>query len=393
MYRELIMKPMSGLTVLDISWHGPGVITAWLLAGMGARVIKVEPADGSDFVRNFGPKYGGLSLGQMAFDSGKESLALDLRTSGGQEVMRRLAAQSDVVIEGFRPGVANRLGIGYESLVEIRPSLVYCSVSGYPRYGNKADVAAHDLNYVADSGLFSLLVSESGTSPPPAQIADYVGAAMAAFAIAAGCLGAAVTGVGHYFEASLYDAARFTAVLSILHTRSGALATKVIGTQLAGSLACYGIYKCLDGLEVSVAALESKFWKRLCELMDLDAIVPLQLMPDKQFEIKESLKHRFSQERRDFWIALFENEDVCVTPVRSLEEAELFFKSMQSPDGKSPQVTESLSPDYPLIFPNSTDYLGLPPELGEHSVAILEEIGLNADQIWAFRQEGVIQGI
>lgn len=387
------MKPMSGLTVLDISWHGPGVITSWLLVGMGARVIKVEPADGSDFVRNFGPKHGGLSLGQIAFDSGKESLALDLRTSDGLKIVQRLVAQSDVIIEGFRPGVANRLGIGYESLAKIRPSLVYCSISGYPRSGTKADVAAHDLNYVADSGLFSLLNSESGVTLPPAQIADYVGAAMAAFAVASGCLGASVTGVGNHFEASLYDAARFTAVLSVLHTRAGAPAEKVIGTQLAGSLACYGTYKCSDGLEVSVAALESKFWNRLCELMGLEAMVPLQFIPDKQAEIKESLGRRFLQESRDSWIALFENEDVCVAPVRSMEQAELFLESMQTRNRNKSQDTEPLSPDYPLIFPSSTDHLGSAPELGEHSTGILRELGLNVEQIGELRRNGVVHAV
>jgi alpha-methylacyl-CoA racemase len=315
------VKPLAGVRVMDMSWLGPGCVTTWLLAELGAEVVKVEPPDGSDNVRNFPPFAApGVAVGHLALDRGKRSLALDLRDEGAKEAYRRVAATADAVVEGFRPGVADRMGVGYARLRELRPSIVYCAVTGYGAGGPLSATAGHDLNYLAQAGL--LAMSEGRPMPLPLQPADYLGAALAAYGVAAGVVKARATGEGTCIESSLFDGVLYSMVLPLSQSLTLGLDHGPGEHFLAGGVACYQVYACADGRHLTVAALEPKFWRRFVELVGLPvAYVERQNDPTFQDEMKRGVAAAIAGRTLDAWMEVFVGEDVCVAPVLGLAEA------------------------------------------------------------------------
>ncbi|MDR5699750.1 CaiB/BaiF CoA transferase family protein [Agromyces aerolatus] len=302
-------RPLDGLVVLDLSRMLPGGTATLLLADLGATVHKVEHPSGDD-TRRLRPAIGDDSSAQHQYlDRGKRSHRIDLKTAEGREQVVELARSADAVIESFRPGVADRLGIGYRDLSAVNERLVYVSLSGYGQDGPRAQFAGHDLNFAA-------LASLAGPTPPRAMHADVAGGMLAALAIAAGSAEARATGRGRQVDVALMDAALFTVGMP-LSEEFGALALdEPVGTPLDGNSPCYRAYRCADGRYVAVAAIEPKFWRNVVALLEHPEWESRQDDP----ALVPELERVFLERSRDEWSRLLDAAETCVTPVRSSAE-------------------------------------------------------------------------
>jgi alpha-methylacyl-CoA racemase len=296
------MQPLEGVTVVDLTRHLPGPFASRELFELGARVVRIEPLDRD-------PMIGIAPAWYEALNAGKETVLLDLKAE--PERARALCSEADVVLEGFRPGVAERLGIGPEDLPN---TTVYCSITGFGHGGRHERRAGHDLNYQGWAGL----LHDTAPGIPAAQLADLAAGSLTAVAqILAALLERNRTGRGSRLVVSMtHGSHRFAA-----HRLAGDPLPKL----LTGGLACYRIYETADGRHLTVAALEHKFFRRLCELLGLEELVPRQFDPEAQDEIADALGAAIAARPLNEWLELFEDEDVCVGPVATLQEGAAEF--------------------------------------------------------------------
>ena len=306
------------MLVVDLTRYLPGAFASRELQRLGARVVRVEPPEG-DPMRHVAPAW------DDALNGGKESVACDLKAE--PELARALLARADVVLEGFRPGVAARLGVGPDEAPE---SAVYCSITGFGSAGPHTNRAGHDLNYIGWAGL----LEDTAPSLPPLQPADLAAGALGAVAeILAALLERGRTGIG----------ARLT--ISMTHGSHRLVAHRLGGDPLprflTGGLACYRIYETGDGRHLTVGALEPKFFARLCELIGRPELAVSQLVAGEQEALAAELASVFVDRPLDEWLALFDGEDVCVGPVATLAEAaEEFGAGTTMPSARVGQHTE-----------------------------------------------------
>ena len=291
------MQPLAGLLVVDLTRHLPGPFASRELLRLGARVVRLEAPDG-DPLRELAPEW------DAALNAGKESVVCDLKTE--PELGLALCARADVVLEGFRPGVAARLGVGPDDVPE---RVVYCSLTGFGAGGPHAPRAGHDLNYLGWAGA----LADTAPGLPPIQIADLGAGALAAVTeVLAALLERERTGRGARIVVSMtHGSHRFVA-----HRLGG----EPVPRMLTGGLACYRIYATADGRWLTVGALEAKFFARLCELVGRPDLAERQFAAD-QDSIAAELAARFAERPLAEWLALFDDEDVCVGPVATLDEA------------------------------------------------------------------------
>jgi crotonobetainyl-CoA:carnitine CoA-transferase CaiB-like acyl-CoA transferase len=297
---------LDGLLVLDLSRLLPGGYCTQLLKDQGATVIKIESPAG-DPIR-------ALPGGEAYFEAlhhGKQGLTLDLRQETGREALRRRVVDADVLVEGFRPGVMERMELGHAALSAINPALVYCAITGYGSTGPMAARAGHDLNYLAVSGALSLMTLRDGIPAIPGlQVADLAGGLQAAFLIAAALASRAKTGRGQRIEVSMTDLMRSWTALPRAARRAG-----LPGLPLTGELPCYHVYAVADGF-LTVAALESDFWADFCGAIGRADLQARQFDPGAIGAVQATLK---TASRAD-WMTRFADRDVCVEPVLSLDE-------------------------------------------------------------------------
>lgn len=297
--------PLRGVEVLDLSRMLPGATATLLLADLGATVHKVEHVDGDD-MRRLEPSVGDDSSAQHRYvDRGKHSLRVDLKTEEGLAVVHDLARGSDVVIESFRPGVADRIGVGYERLRQLRPELVYLSLTGYGQSGPRAQHAGHDLNFLAYAGLQEETVGA-------VQHADVAGGMLSAVALLAGVVHARATGEGAHIDLSLADAALFFGGFQLAERLASAVLDQPIATPLDGRYPCYRVYRAADGRSVAVGAIEPKFWARVVERLDRPDWLARQHDP----ALIEELAALIGSRPATHWQPLLEGPDTCVTVVR-----------------------------------------------------------------------------
>jgi len=280
--------PLQGVRVLDLSRLLPGGFCSLLLADFGAEVLKVEDTGMGDYVRWSAPFYEGAhesarSALFLALNRNKRSIRLDLKQEGGREALLALVREHDVVLESFRPGVLDRLGVGYEQMREVNPGIVFCAISGYGQDGPKRDASGHDMNYLGLIGLLGLTGERGG---PPVQAAGQIadlggGALMAAFGIMAalrerdGAPGSPGSGEGQFVDVSMCDGAlSWLAMVAGAYFADGNVPHRG-DLPLAGSLVCYRPYECSDGW-VSLGALEPKFWQAWCRGVDREDLIPRQ---------------------------------------------------------------------------------------------------------------------
>ncbi len=308
---------LAGVTVLDLSSVGPAARATRLLADYGATVVKVVPVPGSANAATTAPWF--------SYGAGRayKRVALDVRDTDGRDALLALAARADVMVESFRPGVVDRLGIGYEAVQARNPAIVYCSTSGYGQEGPRLGWAGHDLNYLAVGGYLasSQRRADGGPPIPGATIADAAAGGMqAALAICAALFARHSTGKGTFLDVSVADGVLWLMSLSVdEHLATGALPGPGHDV-LSGRYACYDTYATADGKWLAVAAIEPKFFANLCRLLDLEQWADKQYDDDAQDDLRAALSKALSTRRRDEWAALLGGADTCVAPVSEVAE-------------------------------------------------------------------------
>jgi crotonobetainyl-CoA:carnitine CoA-transferase CaiB-like acyl-CoA transferase len=308
---------LDGIRVLDLTRLLPGALATQWLADFGAEVIKVEQPGVGDYARE---THAGVF---ESINRGKKSVEIDLKNPTGTAAFRRLAALADIVIEGFRPDVMDRLGVGFEVLRAENPRLIYCALTGYGPDGEYAALAGHDINYLALSGVLDLM--GEGEGPPVLagiQIADIAGGSMqAVIGILLALEARHRTGGGQRVDVSMFAGSAALMTVPLAGLKSGQLSQRG-NDRLSGRYACYQIYPAAEGSYVAVGALEPKFWQNLCRELGLEDLIADQYAPaPRQLEIKVALARKFAEATAEEWFARIGRKDCCVTPVRSLKDA------------------------------------------------------------------------
>jgi crotonobetainyl-CoA:carnitine CoA-transferase CaiB-like acyl-CoA transferase len=315
------MQPLTGIRVLDFSTLLPGPLATLVLAEAGAEVIKIERPGRGDEMRSYEPKFGTDSVNFALLNRGKRSIAIDLKAAGAVHTLKPLIESADVLVEQFRPGVMDRLGLGYDALKAINPRIVYCAVTGYGQHGPRADVAAHDLNYVSESGMLALTRGADGAPVlPAALVADIAGGTYpAVINILLALRERDRTGIGRKLDIAMADNL-FTLMYWGLGNGLAAGEWPTPGADLVtGGSPRYNIYRTRDDRFLAAAPLEQKFWDNFCALIELPAALRDDAADPEA--TRAAVAQRIGQRTADELTALIEGHDVCCTIVTSLEEA------------------------------------------------------------------------
>jgi alpha-methylacyl-CoA racemase len=326
-----VTGPLSGIRILDLTRLLPGNYCTLLLLDLGADVVKVEEPGQGDYIRWTPPMVDGEGAIHRALNRGKRSMTLNLREADGAELLRRLVEGSDALVESFRPGVMERLGVGHEALAEVNPRLVHAAITGYGQDGPYRDRAGHDIDYIGYTGVLHATGTPDGPPILPAvQVGDFGG----------------------------------------------------------GMAAAVGISAAADGKHLAVGALESRFWRSLCEALGLDTLVEGHLDPARQEEIAERLAARFRTRTRDEWVEVLADLDTCVAPVNDvaegLEDPQVSHRGGLATVGGSP-----LGPGPAMRVSGHVPEIRPAPALGEHTVEVLGQVGVSPGEVEELRARGV----
>ena len=365
-------RPLEGVRVLDLSRLLPGPYLTLILADLGADVVKVEDPRLGDYMRGMpGGRY-------PAINRDKRSIALDLKRPAARDAFLRLCDRADVVVESFRPGVMDKLGVGYAALAARNRRIILCSISGYGQDGPYRDRAGHDLNYIGLGGVLAM-TGPAGGAPqmPGVQIADLAGGGLwGAVGILAALLGARATGEGRHVDISMTEGAM---ALLLAEMGNHAAAPTRGRESLNGALACYGVYRAGDGRYLSLGALEPKFWGAFNEAIGRRADVSeLIAPPEVQERVRGEIQAILETRTRDEWAAAFAGKDVCCEPVLELSEVpghplhrgrKAFFQAFGQTQLRTPVGEPALRRPAP--------------SLGEHTAEVLADAGLSAEEIAA----------
>jgi alpha-methylacyl-CoA racemase len=396
--------PLADVRVLDLTRLLPGGFCTLLLADLGADVIKVEDTGAGDYVRWAPPYYGSeedtptgtRSAYFLALNRNKRSIRLDLKSEGGRQALLKLAGSAEVLVESFRPGVLDRLGVGYEALRQANPALVYCPITGYGQDGPNRDRAGHDMNYLGLNGLLGLTGDREG---PPVQSAGQIadlggGSLMAALGILVALNEARSSGEGQIVDVSMTDGAQsWLAMVAARYFADGKV-THRGDLELAGAIICYRPYEAKDGW-VTCGALEQKFWAAWCRGVGREDLI------EHQFDAPGSDAHAeaveiFRSRTREEWRAFNDEHDCCVEPLLDLDEAlvseqaearEMVVELDQPRFGSVRQI------GFPVKLSRTPASIEKPaPALGEHTAELLAEAGYSAEEIQALEEQGAVKG-
>ena len=355
-----------------------------LLGDLGAEIIKMEQPGIGDPARANPGFFKGINRS-------KKSITLDLKKPSAREIMKRLVREADVFTEGFRPGVVKRLGVDYETLKEINPRLIYCSISGYGQDGPYRDLPGHDLNYMAMAGMLDSIRDKDGNHVPPGiAIGDLSSGMFAVIGIMAALMARGQTGRGQYIDVSMFDG-----LLSWMSIRFGLFFHT--GSSERPYDAGYGVFKDGDGKPFTLGiAHENWFWDRLCRAMGLEDYVGIPSVErhKRRKELVEKLQSVFSQKTRDEWMKILVEADVPVAPVKTpeqvLEDPQVIFRQMiQEIKGPSGESYRQVA--FPVKLSETPAVIqSPPPELGQHTEEVLLKAGYSREDIERFREEGAI---
>jgi crotonobetainyl-CoA:carnitine CoA-transferase CaiB-like acyl-CoA transferase len=380
--------PLHGMRVLDLCRLLPGDFATWILADLGAEVIKVEDLGAGDYMRWMPPMAGHSSAMFWAINRGKRSLCLDLKREAGREVFLRLAGGADAVVESFRPGVMDRLGVGYEALRARNPSLVYCAITGYGQDGPYAPRAGHDLDYISLAGLQGITgTAEGELAVPGFQVADLGGGGMnGALSVVAALLGRERDPErrGAYLDVSMFDAVSAFVAVHALREAAGGEASGPSAMHLNGGNPCYHLYRAGDGRWLALGALEPKFWQAFCALAERPDLAARQFDPSAIAETAAL----FATRSRAEWLEAAAGLDVCLEPVNSLPEAMADPQTVAR--GLYRQTGEGLPQPAPVVRLPGAMADPRVPALGEDSRAVLEEEGYSDAEVDALVAAGVV---
>jgi crotonobetainyl-CoA:carnitine CoA-transferase CaiB-like acyl-CoA transferase len=376
---------LDGILVLDLSRMLPGPYCSMILADHGARVIAIE-----------GRRFQADGLYFDTVNRNKEHMSLNLKSDVGRDIFFRLAERSDVVIEGFRPGVAERLGIGYEAVRERNPAVVYCSISGYGQTGPWRKTAGHDLNFLARSGVLDLIgYPDRPPAIPGIQIADMAGGGLqAAVGILLSLFARQRTGRGQYIDVSMTDGSAALLPLAwwFRQRRDGALRRGA--WMLSHEYACYNVYETADGRFLAVGALEDRFWRRLCQGLGLEELADHQYDEDRRAEIVKRFRDLFRTRSLTEWEEKFADMDACVCGVQTMDELaedSLFRKREMVVDLEGADGAPLTTLGVPVKLDRTPGSVRTPPPaFGADTRAVLRELGYPEDRIDALYREGIV---
>ena len=389
--------PLSTLKVLDFTTLLPGPFGTMVLADLGAEIVRIESPTRPDMVRVMPPMVGKVSAAHAYLNRSKRSLAIDLKKPEGAELVKALVKDYDIVIEQFRPGVMDKLGVGYDALREVNPTLIFCSVTGYGQDGPYRDRAGHDMNYLAVAGMTSYNGRRSsGPQPMAFQVADVAGGSChAVMAILAAVIHRQHTGEGQYIDISMTDAAFAMHAL----TAPGALQTgespELESTQLNGG-SFYDCYETADGRWFSVGGLEPQFFGQFCQAIGRPELSGrgLAMAPDIVAQLKADIAGAMKEKTFAEWQDIFIQIDSCTEPVLSFTEA------CEHPQMKARQMVVEVADEQgnrqrqvasPFKFSKTQPGYRFPgAQLGAHTSDVLAEAGFDAEKIEGLKKAGVV---
>ena len=394
------MGVLNGLKILDFSTLFPGPYATMVLADMGAEVLRVSSKSKLDIVLEAPPRIPGtqINAGAATITRNKRSISLNLKRPEAVEIVHRLVREYDIVVDQFRPGVMDRMGIGYGALREVNPRLIYCALTGYGQTGPLRDVPGHDINYLARSGISSYSGRKhSGPMLTGVQVADLAAGSMN---VIIGILGAVIyrarTGKGQMVDISMLDG-------SVALTFGKGAAFLVDGalpgpeTERTNGAGICDYYETKDGKYLSVGCLESKFFSEFCRRIDLPELIPGGSSPQNVGEAKKMVARRLKSKTRDEWMEIFSGANVCVEPVLDFQEvyyedeqvrARKMIIEVEVPGSDGVRVKQVASPIRFSEAPNEYRHAGCP--TGWHTRQVLEELGLQAGDIERLARTGAL---
>ncbi len=390
--------PLEGIRVLDLSRLLPGPFGTQILADFGADVIKIEDTEHGDGFRHAGPNINGVSARHMTLNRNKRCLSLNLKMQEGRQIFLDLAREADVVLEQFRPGVMERLGLGYEAVRAVRPQIVYCSLSGFGQDGPYRTLAAHDPNYMSLSGILSLVGRAGG---PPAlsglQVADLSGSLYAVIGILIALREAERTGNGSYLDIALFDSLIGSAVTAASSYFGTGKAPQRGEERHSGRYPFSDIYETSDGEYLTLCAIEGHFWRNLCKALGREDWIERQYVEGPEGEeMRTEMARIFRTRTRDQWFAELGPLDTCIAPVLSLGEA---LESEQATIRRSVRMHEhpeagSVPVLSTPIAMSGVDLAVRRPagRLGEDTDAVLRDLGYDTSTIAALHRSGAVSG-
>jgi len=380
-----VNESLNGCLVLDLSRLLPGPYCSMILADHGARVIAIED-------RRF--EAGHMQI-LRHINRNKEHMTLNLKTEKGKEIFFALAQKADIILDGFRPGVTDRLGVGYDAVRALNPRLIYCAVTGYGQTGSMKDMAGHDVNYLGHGGALSVIGPQNNPPCIPGiQIADILGGLNAAIGILLALHFREKTGKGQYIDISITDA-----VMAALPVSAGmrwlfGMIPERGNTLLSHRYACYNIYRTADGKYITLGALEPQFWEVVCRFFEKPEFIPLQFDDGHRQMLIDFFQKAFLTKTRNEWTEAFKEHDACLGKVLDLEEAltgnyaterQMVVQLEQSGDGPVSLL------GIPVKLAESRGTIrSAPPKFGENTRSILKELGFSDQQIRQFEKEGVV---
>ena len=377
------MGPLRGVRVVEIASFGPGPFAATLLADMGADIVKVDRVDEGD---------GGVFESRL-LSRGRRSICVDLKLEEGVEIVLRLVGRANGLIEGFRPGVAERLGLGPASVMERNPRIVYGRMTGWGQSGPRSETAGHDIDYMALSGMLHAIGSvDGGPIPPLNLVGDYGGGGtLLAFGMVCAMFEATRSGRGQVVDASMVEGASLLGaqIFELLH--EGLWEDRRGVNLLDGGAPFYTTYETADGRHVAVGALEPKFFRELLAGLELDSeLLPSQYDRSRWPELRSQLAGRFITRTRDEWEELFAGTDACVAPVLSLAEAPRHPHNQAR--GTFVEQDGMVQPGPAPRFSNTVPERGRPaPGKGEHTADVLAQLGYSGAEVESLERRGIVR--
>ena len=400
-----VSPPLTGIKVLDLTKLAPGPFCTMLLGDLGADIVKIEEPGaptgrraqqaGKAGSQGLAAAFGGSPFN--ALNRNKKSIALNLKSGPGKEIFLRLAQRADIVVEEYRPGVAARLGIGYDKLSVRNPRLIYCSITGYGQDGPYRDLVGHDLNYIATAGVLSIL-GRKGQLPtiPHNIIADYAGGGMhGAIGILAALVARTQTGRGQYVDISMMDGALALMAQSFSTFFATGTVPRRGETMLDGAIPNYNVYETMDGKVITIGSLEPWFFANLCRALGREDLIEHEFNPDKRAEIQKFLTDSFKTKTRDDWFDRLSKTDICVGKMNTLDEVEndpqvrarKMIVELDAPGGqKVKQVGISVK-----LSETPGSIRSLAPALGQHTDEVLTGLGYTLEQVAKWREEGAVK--